>query len=288
MSKAKVFMKLSKEVSKGLSKAKNAPARKYPKNPKVKAPTPAKGLPDKGMMGAKAQKQLNKGAQAAKDLAAARKAATSKEMTVIAKGKGMAVIPKGKGIATIPKGTGMTTVSKGRGIAVIPKTIGTAAKVSAVPKNVASGLTLPQKVVGGTALAIGGTAAIMINDKKSTPKPKAFAPRGIPAAGPTKGRQAPASAVSRGGSRAVNKPAPMKSTGMPTKPAGSKGFSIPATPMASKPAAPTAAVKDLSMSISMPSAPLSPAKAQKPDKQIGGLLGRTDGKWHLRRKAGRG
>jgi len=279
MSKAKVFMKLSKEVSKGLSKAKNAPARKYPKNPKVKAPAPAKGLPDKGMMGAKEPPKLNKGAQAAKDLAAAAKAKKTSRVSKASQRR----VAVDAGLATRAEAVGNASMAR-KARNASRRGAGTL-KNKPAPKKP---MTTPQKVVGGTALAIGGTAAIMINDKKSMPKAKASSPRGgMPMAG-VKGRQAPASAVSRGGSRAVNKPAPRKSTGMPTKPAGSKGFSIPATPMVSKPAAPTVAVKDLSMSISMPSAPLSPAKAQKPDKQVGGLFGRTDGKWHLRRKVGRG
>lgn len=80
MAKKRPFMKMSPEVSKGLGKAKNAPARTYAKNPTINAPAPAKGLPDKGMMGAKGP-SLNAGAQNAKNAAReARKVANPKSL----------------------------------------------------------------------------------------------------------------------------------------------------------------------------------------------------------------
>lgn len=80
MAKKLLFMKMSAAVSKGLGKAKNAPARTYAKNPTINAPAPAKGLPDKGMMGAKGP-SLSANAQSAKNAAReARKVANPKSL----------------------------------------------------------------------------------------------------------------------------------------------------------------------------------------------------------------
>jgi len=281
MGKASAFMKLSKEVSRGLKKAKNAPARKYADNPKGKAPAPAKGLPDKGMMGAKEPPKLNPGAQAAKDLKA-KKVATKTERVSSPTLRRQAV---NAGVATRAEAVGNATMAR-KARNASHRGAGTL-KNKPAPKKP---MTTAQKVVGGTALAVGGTAAIMINDKKSMPKARASNPRG---GTPMKGygkAAAPRGGKPMAGSKAspaTSKPAPMQSFGSPTK-TSTKGFTIPATPVASKPAAPKATVKDLTPSISISSTPLSPAKAQKPDKQVGGLFGRTDGKWHLRRKVGRG
>ena len=222
------FMRLSSEVKKGMSKAKNAPAREYAKDPKGKGVGKAatKGLPEKGSMGAKEAPKLNAGAQKAKDLADSKRATTaSREAAKRANSPRKAAVDAG--LAT--KKEAISNAQSVRGARnAVRRNAGTSKNIPAKKGK----LTTAQKVVGSVvgSVAAGGVAinsdrklkAATASSAKAGSSRRDGAPMGDKKA-PAK--MAPASAISRGGGSAVkNKPSVNKA---PAKKATSKASSAP-------------------------------------------------------------
>lgn len=156
------FMRISGEVKKGMSKAKNAPAREYAKDPKGKGVGKAatKGLPEKGSMGAKEAPKLNAGAQKAKDLADSKRAtAASREAAKRAKSPRKAAVDAG--LAT--KKEAISNVQSVRGARnAARRNAGNSKNIPAKKGK----LTTAQKVVGAVAGAVAAGGVATNSDRK--------------------------------------------------------------------------------------------------------------------------
>lgn len=267
------FMRISKEVQKGLSKAKNAPAREYAPNPKGKGVGKAatKGLPEKGSMGATAPKELPEGAKRAQELKAAKDARLAKKRANsprrAAVDAGLATKQEAK--ANAQQVRGARTASR-RGA-------GTLKNIPAEKK----GLTTAQKTVGalGVFTAIG--AAIGSKDRANASAPAYKSSGGPSTRGGARGKYALVKAPT---SKSAT-PSAKTSSPSVSKPSA---VTKPASPAMYKPSSERIPRKAPEVNDLKTSLPTLSGTAPKKTLQFGGLLGRQGGKWHLGRKAGKG
>lgn len=336
MATKRPFMKMSPAVSKGLSKAKNAPARTYGANPKS-----AKGLgTGKGLPVTNTGPKPNVGAQNAKNAArAGRKAANPKSLRSAVNSRVMtqaeaveqatvrragvqagnkaarSSIPAGKqlvpssgskalvpsssgGKALVPSGSGSKALTVGRSAAQSGgRGLGRRVAVGAARAAIGNPITGLQVAAVSSVPAwndyskkSGFGAADVKNDWSNTSNARMSAGK------PADGKGTSTGSRSRGGARrstvqnvpatpSVAKAAPAVSV---SAPAASKPKATPTMTRGSM-KRPEGSVKvdDVQNTFSAPSNSAA-APAKKKDISIGGLVGRTDGKWHLRKKVGKG
>lgn len=223
MAKAKkgTFMKMSPEVAKGVSAAKNAPARKYGKNPKVGGLGTGKGIPALGKAGARA-------------------------IPVV--GQAVTVGLTAYGVGSLAnEALGLSTKLGDYSDRVTGRAKASEASMTTTPRGGAGSGGRPARRGGARKGKAVASPAVATEAKK-----------------PAK----TASAANTAAPAAKAKATPTMTRGSMKRPEG------------------TVKVADVQNKIEAPAkSGLSKAKR---DIKVGGLVGRTGGKWHLGKKVGKG